>query len=153
MVIETNPKPEPVTEPGPQRKTDSELIEEVVEAQAQFDEAKERLENLKHSILWRIKEKPTRKQIQNSTHQVLITEYWPDKRYDPTKLIQFREKADIATGELLYGSAWIPENTIVIPGHWDTTKLKALAKRHGDYAEVEAAKLTPQERIKIQRNK
>ena len=137
-----------VTEPKP--KPDHELVNELAVAKAEADEAKERYDRLRFEVQQRIQEKPGRVLIWGETHEAVIEEYWDkDGRYDPTRLVQFREKADQHTAELLYGDAWIPEATKVIPGHWDITQLKALAKRHGDLGEVEAAKLPPGYRVKL----
>ena len=137
-----------VTEPKP--KPDHELVNELAVAKAEADEAKERYDRLRFEVLQRIQEKPGRVLIWGETHEAVIEEYWDKEgRYDQTRLVQFREKADQHTAELLYGDAWIPEATKIIPGHWDITQLKALAKRHGDLGEVEAAKLPPGYRVKL----
>jgi len=137
-----------VTEPKP--KPDHELVNELAVAKAEADEAKERYDRLRFEVLQHIQEKPGRVLIWGETHEAVIEEYWDkDGRYDPTRLVQFREKADQHTAELLYGDAWIPEATKIIPGHWDIPQLKALAKRHGDLGEVEAAKIPPGYRVKL----
>jgi len=137
-----------VTEPKP--KPDHELVNELAVAKAEADEAKNRYDRLRFEVQQRIQEKPGRVLIWGETHEAVIEEYWDkDGRYDPTRLVQFREKADQHTAELLYGDAWIPEATKIIPGHWDIPQLKALAKRHGDLGEVEAAKIPPGYRVKL----
>ena len=137
-----------VTEPKP--KPDHELVNELAVAKAEADEAKERYDRLRFEVQQRIQEKPGRVLIWGETHEAVIEEYWDKEgRYDPTQLVQFREKADQHTAELLYGDAWIPEATKIIPGHWDIPQLKALAKRHGDIGEVEAAKIPPGYRVKL----
>ena len=131
-------------------KPDHELVNELALAKAEADEAKERYETLRFEVKQRIQEKPGRMVIFGGTHEAELEEYWDKEgRYDPTQLVQFREKADQHTAELLYGDAWIPEATKIIPGHWDIPQLKALAKRHGDLGEVEAAKLQPSYRVKL----
>ena len=136
------------TEPKP--KPDHELVNELAVAKAEADEAKERYDRLRFEVQQRIQEKPGRVLIWGETHEAVIEEYWDKEgRYDQTRLVQFREKADQHTAELLYGDAWIPEATKVIPGHWNITKLKGLAKKHGDLEEVEAAKLEPGYRVKL----
>ena len=137
-----------VTEPKP--KPDHELVNELAVAKAEADEAKDRYDRLRFEVKQRIQEKPGRMVIFGGTHEAELEEYWDKEgRYDPTQLVQFREKADQHTAELLYGDAWIPEATKIIPGHWDIPQLKALAKRHGDLGEVEAAKLQPSYRVKL----
>ena len=136
------------TEPKP--KPDHELVNELALAKAEADEAKDRYDRLRFEVQQRIQEKPGRVLIWGETHEAVIEEYWDKEgRYDPTRLVQFREKADQHTAELLYGDAWIPEATKIIAGHWDIPQLKALAKRHGDLGEVEAAKLPPSYRVKL----
>ena len=131
-------------------KPDHELVNELALAKAEADEAKERYETLRFEVKQRIQEKPGRMVIFGGTHEAELEEYWDKEgRYDPTRLVQFRERADQHTAELLYGDAWIPEATKIIPGHWDIPQLKALAKRHGDLGEVEAAKLQPSYRVKL----
>ena len=131
-------------------KPDHELVNELALAKAEADEAKERYETLRFEVKQRIQEKPGRMVIFGGTHEAELEEYWDKEgRYDPTRLVQFREKADQHTAELLYGDAWIPEATKIIPGHWDIPQLKALAKRHGDLGEVEAAKIPPGYRVKL----
>ena len=131
-------------------KPDHELVNELAVAKAEADEAQKRYETLRFEVKQRIQEKPGRVLIWGETHEAVIEEYWDNNgRYDPTRLVQFREKADQHTAELLYGDAWIPEATKIIPGHWDITQLKALAKRHGDLGEVEAAKIPPGYRVKL----
>ena len=138
MVVELKPKPDHV------------LVNELAVAKAEADEAKDRYERLRFEVQQRIQEKPGRVLIWGETHEAMIEEYWDNNgRYDQTRLVQFREKVDEHTAELLYGDAWIPEATKVIPGHWDITQLKALARRHGDLDEVEAAKLQPSYRVKL----
>lgn len=137
-----------VTTPKP--KPDHELVNELALAKAEADEATERYKTLRFEVKQRIQEKPGRMVIFGGTHEAELEEYWDKEgRYDPTRLVQFREKADQHTAELLYGDAWIPEATKIIPGHWDIPQLKALAKRHGDLGEVEAAKLQPSYRVKL----
>ena len=141
-----------VTEPKP--KPDHELVNELALAKAEADEAKDRYDRLRFEVQQRIQEKPGRVLIWGETHEAVIEEYWDKEgRYDPTRLVQFREKADQHTAELLYGDAWIPEATKVIPGHWDIVQLKASAKRHGDLGEVEAAKIPPGYRVKLVKRK
>jgi hypothetical protein len=139
-----------VAEPLPKPKPDHELVEELAQAKAEADAAKDKYERLRFEVQQRIQEKPGRVVIFGETHEAELEEVWgTDGRYDQTRLIQFREKADEFTAELLYASAWIPEDTKVIPGHWDITRLKGLAKRHGDLGEVEDAKLPPGYRVKL----
>ena len=139
MVVEPNPKP------------DHELVNELALAKAEADEAKERYETLRFEVKERIQEKPGRMVIFGGTHEAELEEVWDKKegRYDPTRLVQFREKADQHTAELLYGDAWIADGYKFVAGHWDITQLKALARRHGDLDEVEAAKLQPSYRVKL----
>ena len=138
MVVEPKPKP------------DHELVNELAVAKAEADEAKDRYERLRFEVQQRIQEKPGRVLIWGETHEAMIEEYWDKEgRYDQSRLVQFREKVDEHTAELLYGDAWIPEATKIIAGHWDITQLKALAKRHGDLGEVEDAKLPPGYRVKL----
>ena len=137
-----------VTEPKP--KPDYVLVDELALAKAEADEAKDRYERLRVEVQLRIGEKPGRVVIFGTTHEAELEEVWDKEgRYDQTRLIQFREKADEFTAELLYASAWIPEDTKGSPGHWDITRLKGLAKRHGDLGEVEDAKLPPGYRVKL----
>ena len=137
-----------VTTPLP--KPDYVLVNELAVAKAEADEAKKRYDRLRFEVQQRIQEKPGRVVIFGETHEAELEEGWDkDGRYDQTRLIQFREKADEFTAELLYASAWIPEDTKVIPGHWDITRLKGLAKRHGDLGEVEDAKLPPGYEVKL----
>ena len=137
-----------VTTPKP--KPDHELVNELALAKAEADEATERYKILRFEVKQRIQEKPGRMVIFGGTHEAELEEYWDKEgRYDPTRLVQFREKADQHTAELLYGDAWIPEATKIVAGHWDITQLKALARRHGDLDEVEAAKLQPSYRVKL----
>ena len=132
-------------------KPDHELVNELALAKAEADEAKERYETLRFEVKERIQEKPGRMVIFGGTHEAELEEYWDKKegRYDPTRLVQFREKADQHTAELLYGDAWIADGYKFIAGHWDITQLKALAKRHGDLGEVEDAKLPPGYEVKL----
>ena len=140
------------TEPKP--KPDHELVNELAVAKAEADEAKERYDRLRFEVQQRIQEKPGRVLIWGETHEAVIEEYWDKEgRYDQSRLVQFREKVDEHTAELLYGDAWIPEATKVIPGHWDIVQLKASAKRHGDLGEVEAAKIPPGYRVKLVKRK
>ena len=137
-----------VAEPKP--KPDHELVNELALAKAEADEAKERYETLRFEVKERIQEKPGRMVIFGGTHEAELEEYWDKEgRYDPTRLVQFREKADQHTAELLYGDAWIGDGYKFVAGHWDITQLKALARRHGDLDEVEAAKLPPGYRVKL----
>ena len=144
-----------VTEPEPSTPTftttpDGELVNALVRYKDAADKAKAEYERLRFEVLQRIQEKPGRMVIFGGTHEAELEEYWDKEgRYDPTRLVQFREKADQHTAELLYGDAWIPEATKIIPGHWDIPQLKALAKRHGDQGEVEAAKIPPGYRVKL----
>ena len=135
------------TEPKP----DHELVNELALAKAEADEAKERYETLRFEVKERIQEKPGRMVIFGGTHEAELEEYWDKKegRYDPTRLVQFREKADQHTAELLYGDAWIADGYKFVAGHWDITQLRVLARRHGDLDEVEAAKLQPSYRVKL----
>ena len=136
------------TEPKP--KPDHELVNELAVAKAEADEAKDRYDRLRFEVQQRIQEKPGRVVIFGETHEAVIEEYWDKEgRYDPTQLVQFREKADQHTAELLYGDAWIGDGYKFVAGHWDITQLKALARRHGDLDEVEAAKLQPSYRVKL----
>ena len=137
------------TEPKP--KPDHEMVNELALAKAEADEAKKRYEILRFEVKERIQEKPGRMVIFGGTHEAELEEYWDKKegRYDPTRLVQFREKADQHTAELLYGDAWIADGYKFVAGHWDITQLKALARRHGDLDEVEAAKLQPSYRVKL----
>ena len=131
-------------------KPDHVLVNELAVAKAEADEAKDRYDRLRFEVQQRIQEKPGRVLIWGETHEAMIEEYWDNNgRYDQTRLVQFREKVDEHTAELLYGDAWIPEATKVIPGHWDIVQLKASAKRHGDLGEVEAAKIPPGYRVKL----
>jgi len=135
-------------------KPDHVLVNELAVAKAEADEAKDRYERLRFEVQQRIQEKPGRVLIWGETHEAMIEEYWDNNgRYDQTRLVQFREKVDEHTAELLYGDAWIPEATKVIPGHWDIVQLKASAKRHGDLGEVEAAKIPPGYRVKLVKRK
>ena len=137
-----------VSEPKP--KPDHELVNELAVAKAEADEAKDRYERLRVEVQLRIGEKPGRVVIFGTTHEAELEEVWDkDGRYDSTRLVQFRERADQHTAELLYGDAWIPEATKIIPGHWNIIKLKGLAKRNGDLGEVEAAKLVPGYQAKL----
>ena len=137
-----------VTAPKP--KPDHVLVDEWAIAKAELDEAKAKYDRLRFEVQLRIREKPGRFAIFGTTHAAEIEEVWDkDGRYDQTRLVQFRERADQHTAELLYSEAWIPEATKVIPGHWNITKLKGLAKRNGDLEEVEAAKLEPGYRVKL----
>ena len=139
-----------IAEPQPQPKPDHVLVDELALAKAEADEAKDRYDRLRFEVQLRIGEKPGRVVIFGTTHEAELEEVWDkDGRYDSTRLVQFRERADQHTAELLYGDAWIPEDTKVIPGHWNITKLKGLAKRNGDLEEVEAAKLEPGYRVKL----
>ena len=133
----------------PQPKPDHELVEELAQAKAEVDEAKEKYDRLCIEARDRILEKPDRLKILGIAYEAKLEEVWKDGiRYDLTRLVQFREKTD-SNGELLYGEAWIPDEPIVIPGHWNIAKLKGLAKRNGDLEEVEAAKLEPGYRVKL----
>ena len=133
---------------------DHELVNELALAKAEADEAKDRYDRLRFEVQQRIQEKPGRVVIFGETHEAELEEVWDrDGRYDQTRLVQFREKVDEHTAELLYGDAWIPEATKVIPGHWDIVQLKASAKRHGDLGEVEAAKIPPGYRVKLVKRK
>jgi len=135
-------------------KPDHVLVNELAVAKAEADEAKDRYERLRFEVQQRIQEKPGRVLIWGETHEAVIEEYWDKEgRYDQSRLVQFREKVDEHTAELLYGDAWIPEATKVIPGHWDIVQLKASAKRHGDLGEVEAAKIPPGYRVKLVKRK
>jgi len=135
-------------------KPDHELVNELAVAKAEADEAKKRYEALRFEVLQRIQEKPGRMVIFGETHEAELEEYWDKEgRYDPTRLVQFREKADQHTAELLYGDAWIADGYKFVAGHWDITQLKALARRHGDLDEVEAAKLQPGYRVKLVKRK
>ena len=137
-----------VTAPKP--KPGHVLVDEWAIAKAELDEAKAKYDRLRFEVQLRIREKPGRFAIFGTTHEAEIEEVWDkDGRYDQTRLVQFRERADQHTAELLYSEAWIPEATKVIPGHWNITKLKGLAKRNGDLEEVEAAKLEPGYRVKL----
>ena len=137
-------------QPQPQPKPDHVLVDELALAKAEADEAKDRYDRLRFEVQLRIGEKPGRVVIFGTTHEAELEEVWDkDGRYDSTRLVQFRERADQHTAELLYGDAWIPEDTKVIPGHWNITKLKGLAKRNGDLEEVEAAKLEPGYQAKL----
>ena len=143
-----------VAEPLPKPKPDHELVEELAQAKAEADAAKEKYERLRFEVQQRIQEKPGRVVIFGETHEAELEEVWgTDGRYDQTRLIQFRERADQNTAELLYGDAWIAEELKVIPGHWNMTKLKSLARKHGDREEVEAAKLEPNHRVKLVKRK
>jgi len=134
----------------PQPKPDHVLVDELALAKAEFDEAKAKYERLRFDAQLRIQEKPGRVVIFGTTHEAELEEIWDkDGRYDSTRLVQFRERADQHTAELLYGDAWIPEDFKVIPGHWNIPKLKKLAKKHGDLEEVEAAKLEPSHKVKL----
>ena len=131
-------------------KPDHELVNELALAKAEADEAKKRYEILRFGVKQRIQAKPGRVVIFGDTHEAVLEEVWgKEGRYDQTRLVQFRERADQHTAELLYGDAWIPEATKIIAGHWDITQLKALAKRHGDLGEVEDAKLPPGYEVKL----
>ena len=138
-----------VAEPLPKPKPDHELVEELAQAKAEADAAKEKYERLRFEVKQRIQEKPGRLKILGITHEAKLEEVW-DKgvRYDLTRLVQFREKTN-ANGELLYGDAWIPDEPTVIPGRWDIVQLKVLARGFGDLEEVEAAKLEPGYRVKL----
>ena len=133
----------------PQPKPDHELVEELAQAKAEVDEAKEKYDRLCIEARDRILEKPDRLKILGIAYEAKLEEVWKDGiRYDLTRLVQFREKTD-SNGELLYGEAWIPDEPIVIPGHWNIIQLKKLAREHGDLSEVEAAKLVPGYRAKL----
>ena len=133
----------------PQPKPDHELVEELARAKAEVDEAKEKYDRLCIEARDRILEKPDRLKILGIAYEAKLEEVWKDGiRYDLTRLVQFREKTD-SNGELLYGEAWIPDEPIVIPGHWNIIQLKKLAREHGDLSEVEAAKLVPGYRAKL----
>jgi hypothetical protein len=142
-----------VAEPLPKPKPDHELVEELAQAKAEADAAKEKYDNLRFEVRQRIQEKPGRLKILGITHEAKLEEVW-DKgvRYDLTRLVQFREKTN-ANGELLYGDAWIPDEPTVIPGHWDIVQLKVLARGFGDLKEVEAAKLEPGYQAKLVKRK
>ena len=144
----TTPLPKP--EPTPPTLPDGELIDALAHAKAEAERTKAEYEKLQYEVLQRIQEKPGRTLLQSATHVVTLKETWNGKRYDDTRLVQFHEKVDVATGELLYSPAWIPEDTKIIPGYWDTNKLKALAKQHGDFHEIEAAKKEPILRLRIE---
>ena len=136
-----------VTEPKP--KPDHVLVDELALAKAEADEAKDRYERLCIEARNRILEKPDRLKILGIAYEAKLEEVWKDGiRYDLTRLVQFREKTD-SNGELLYGDAWIPDEPIVIPGHWNIIQLKKLAREHGDLSEVEAAQLVPGYRAKL----
>ena len=145
MVAEPKPKPDPT----PPTLPDGELIDALAHAKAEAERTKAEYEKLQYEMLQRIQEKPGRTLLQSATHVVTLKETWNGKRYDDTRLIQFHEKVDVATGELLYSPAWIPFNTKIIPGHWDTNKLKALARQHGDLDELDAAKMEPTLKVSI----
>ena len=145
MVAEPLPRPEPT----PPTLPSGEMIDALVHARDEAERTKAEYEKLQYEMLQQIQEKEGRTLLQSATHVVTLQETWVGKRYDDTRLVQFREKVDPATGELLYSPAWIPEGTKVIPGYWDTNKLKALAKQHGDLAEVDAAKMEPTLRVKL----
>ena len=145
MVAEPKPRPDPT----PPTLPDGELIDALVRAKAEAERIKAEYEKLQYEVRLRIQEKPGRTLLQSATHVVTLKETWSGRRYDETKLVQFHEKVDIATGELLYAPAWIPEDTKVVPGYWDTNTLKALAKKHGDSDEVDAAKMEPTLRVSI----
>ena len=133
----------------PQPKPDHELVEALARAKAEVDEAKEKYDRLCIEARDRILEKPDRLKILGIAYEAKLEEVWKDGiRYDLTRLVQFREKTD-SNGELLYGEAWIPDEPIVIPGHWNIIQLKKLAREHGDLSEVEAAKLVPGYRAKL----
>ena len=133
----------------PQPKPDHELVEELAQAKAEVDEAKEKYDRLCIEARDRILEKPDRLKILGIAYEAKLEEVWKDGiRYDLTRLVQFREKTD-SNGELLYGEALIPDEPIVIPGHWNIIQLKKLAREHGDLSEVEAAKLVPGYRAKL----
>ena len=133
----------------PQPKPDHELVEELAQAKAEVDEAKEKYDRLCIEARDRILEKPDRLKILGIAYEAKLEEVWKDGiRYDLTRLVQFREKTD-SNGELLYGEAWIPDEPVVIPGHWNIIQLKKLAREHGDLSEVEAAKLVPGYRAKL----
>ena len=146
MVAEPKPRPDPT----PPTLPDGELIDALVHAKAEAERIKAEYEKLQYEVRLRIQEKPGRTLLQSATHVVTLKETWSGRRYDETKLVQFHEKVDIATGELLYAPAWIPEDTKVVPGYWDTNTLKALAKKHGDSDEVDAAKMEPTLRVSIE---
>ena len=136
-----------VAEPKP--KPDHVLVDELALAKAEADEAKEKYDRLCIEARNRILEKPDRLKILGIAYEAKLEEVWKDGiRYDLTRLVQFREKTD-SNGELLYGEAWIPDEPIVIPGHWNIIQLKKLAREHGDLSEVEAAKLVPGYRAKL----
>ena len=134
----------------PQPKPDHELVEELAQAKAEVDEAKEKYDRLCIEARDRILEKPDRLKILGIAYEAKLEEVWAkDGRYDPTRLVQFREKCDPNTGECLYSDAWLPDEPVVIPGHWNIIQLKKLAREHGDLSEVEAAKLVPGYRAKL----
>ena len=125
------------------------MVEELAQAKAEVDEAKEKYDRLCIEARDRILEKPDRLKILGIAYEAKLEEVWKDGiRYDLTRLVQFREKTD-SNGELLYGEAWIPDEPIVIPGHWNIIQLKKLAREHGDLSEVEAAQLVPGYRAKL----
>ena len=137
-----------VAEPKP--KPDHILVDELAIVKAELDEVKAKYDRLRFEVQLRIGEKPGRVVIFGTTHEAELEEVWAkDGRYDSTRLVQFREKCDPNTGECLYSDAWIPDEPVVIPGLWNITKLKGLAKRNGDLEEVEAAKLEPGYRVKL----
>ena len=143
----TTPLPKP--EPTPPTLPDGELIDALAHAKAEAERTKAEYEKLQYEVLQRIQEKPGRTLLQSATHVVTLKETWNGKRYDDTRLVQFHEKVDVVTGELLYSPAWIPFDTKIILGHWDTNKLKALARQHGDLDELDAAKMEPTLRVSI----
>ena len=145
MVAEPKPRPEPT----PPTLPDPELIDALAHAKAEAERTKAEYEKLQYEVLQRIQEKPGRPLLQSATHVVTLKEPWPSSRYDETRLVQFHAKVALAPGDLLYAPAWIPEDTKVIPGYWDTNKLKALAKLHGDFDEVDAAKMEPTLKVSI----
>ena len=133
----------------PKPKPDHVLVDELALAKAEADEAKEKYDRLCIEARNRILEKPDRLKILGIAYEAKLEEVWKDGiRYDLTRLVQFREKTD-SNGELLYGEAWIPDEPVVIPGHWNIIQLKKLAREHGDLSEVEAAKLVPGYRAKL----
>ena len=149
MVAEPKPRPDPT----PPTLPDGELIDALAHAKAEAERIKAEYEKLQYEVRLRIQEKPGRTLLQSATHVVTLKETWSGRRYDETKLVQLHEKVDIATGELLSAPAWIPEDTKVVPGYWDTNTLKALAKQHGDSDEVDAAKMEPTLRVSIEERK
>ena len=65
-----------VAEPLPKPKPDHELVEELAQAKAEADAAKEKYDNLRFEVKQRIQEKPGRLKILGITHEAKLEEVW-----------------------------------------------------------------------------